>query len=199
MMPAYCPESAPPGEKALYAALASSDGTEGWIALHSLGIAEHVRQVEGEADFVVIVPGHGLLIIEVKSHHTINRLDDGRWKLGNDAPTSRSPFQQAGEAMHSLRAYLQRKNVDVHSFSMLSAVWFTSVRARTMLPASPEWHAWQVLDSQDLRAGVPAAICARSGLEQLTSSGKNSAAQPLAQTRQRPSASRRCCDLASRP
>ena len=31
-------------------------GTEGWIVLHSLAIAEHVRQVEGEADFVVIVP-----------------------------------------------------------------------------------------------------------------------------------------------
>ncbi len=29
----------------------------GWIVLHSLGIADHVRQVEGEADFVVIVPG----------------------------------------------------------------------------------------------------------------------------------------------
>ena len=34
---------------------------------------------------------------------------------------------------------------------MLRAVWFTGVRARTMLPANPEWHDWQVLDSEDLR------------------------------------------------
>jgi hypothetical protein len=40
---------------------------------------------------------------------------------------------------------------------MLSAVWFTGVRARTMLPPNPEWHDWQVLDSEDLKA-APAAI-----------------------------------------
>src|SRR5699024_394927 len=39
----------------------------------------------------------------------------------------------------------------------LSAVWFTGVRARTMLPANPEWHDWQVMDSEDVRS-APAAI-----------------------------------------
>lgn len=158
MMPSYRPESAPPGEKALYAALASSPGTEGWIVLHSLAIAEHVRQVEGEADFVVIVPDHGVLVIEVKSHQTISVLDDGQWKLGHDRPTSRHPFKQANEAMHSLRCFLESKNLDLRSIPLLSCAWFTEVRARTMLPSSTEWHDWQVLDSEDLRKGVPAAI-----------------------------------------
>lgn len=158
MMPGYCPDTAPPGEKALHAALSSSPDTEGWIVLHSLGIADHVRQVEGEADFVVIVPDRGVLVIEVKSHLTVDRLDDGRWKLGRDAPTNRGPFQQAGEAMHSLRAYLENKQVDVRSIPFLSAVWFTHVRARPMLPPSPEWHPWQVLDSEDLRAGAAPAV-----------------------------------------
>ena len=158
MMPAYCPETAPPGEKSLYAALASNENTDDWIVLHSLGIADHVRQVEGEADFVVIVPDQGVLVIEVKSHQSIDRLSDGRWKLGNDAPTTRGPFQQAGEAMHSLRAFLERKQVDLRSIPMLSAVWFTQVRARTMLPSTPEWHHWQVLDSEDFRAGADSAV-----------------------------------------
>ncbi|WP_369046795.1 nuclease-related domain-containing DEAD/DEAH box helicase [Sinomonas sp. P10A9] len=157
MMPAYCPNDAPPGERALYAALSSSSETADWIVLHSLGIADHVRQVEGEADFVVIVPEHGVLVIEVKSHQSIHRRADGRWKLGNDAPTTRGPFQQVRECMHSLRNFLERKHVDLRSVPLLYAVWFTSIRARTMLPEDPEWHAWQVLDSEDLRA-APAAV-----------------------------------------
>lgn len=157
MMPAFCPAGAPPGEKAVYAALQGGAETGDWVVLHSLGIADHVHQVEGEADFVVIVPGAGVLVIEVKSHQSVDRRRDGSWKFGNDAPTARGPFQQAGEAMHSLRNYLDKKRVDLRSVPVLSAVWFTGVRARTMLPENPEWHDWQVLDSEDLKA-APAAV-----------------------------------------
>lgn len=157
MMPGFCPDDAPPGEKAVYAKLRDSDDTEEWLVLHSLGIANHVRQVEGEADFVVIVPGAGILVIEVKSHRSIDRGSDGTWRLGNNAPTARGPFQQASEAMHSLRSYLTKKNVGLRSIPMLSAVWFTGVRARTSLPGNPEWHDWQVMDSEDVKS-APAAI-----------------------------------------
>ncbi|MGP5396533.1 NERD domain-containing protein [Arthrobacter rhombi] len=156
MMPGFCPEDAPPGEKSLYTAMNSSSETTDWIVLHSLGIADHVTQVEGEADFVVIVPGVGILVIEVKSHQTIHRRADGQWKLGRDAPTARGPFEQARGAMHSLRSFLEKK-IDLRSTPVLYAVWFTSVRARSMLPANPEWHDWQVLDSESLKA-APAAI-----------------------------------------
>lgn len=158
MMPAYCPADAPPGERAVYAALASGDGTNEWTVLHSLGIAEHVRQVEGEADFVVIVPNGGILVIEVKSHRSIEYRADGRWKLGNDPPKERSPFDQAKEEMYSIRAHLERRHVSLRSIPVVYAVWFTHVRARTMLPQSLEWHEWQVLDSEDLRTGAPAAL-----------------------------------------
>lgn len=158
MMPAYCPDSAPPGEKSLFETLAAAPGSNSWVVLHSLGISDHVRQVEGEADFVVIIPKRGVLVIEVKSHRSIDRLPDGRWKLGNDAPTARGPFQQASEAMYSIRNYMVKRGVELRSMPVLDAVWFTSVRARTMLPASPEWHPWQVLDSEDLRADATAAI-----------------------------------------
>lgn len=41
---------------------------------------------------------------------------------------------------------------------MLDAVWFTHVRARTMLAGTPEWHDWQVLDSEDLRNPAELAV-----------------------------------------
>lgn len=158
MMPAYCPQDAPPGEKAVCAELQRSDETSDWIVLHSLGIANHTRQVAGEADFVVIVPDAGILVIEVKSHRSIDRAIDGTWRLGNDAPTVRGPFQQASDAMHSVRNFLGSKHVDLRSVPMLSVVWFTSVRARTMLPTNPEWHHWQVLDSEDLKTARAAIL-----------------------------------------
>ncbi|MEU1994521.1 NERD domain-containing protein/DEAD/DEAH box helicase [Nocardia gamkensis] len=157
MIPPFFPEDSAPGEQAVYRALAASTDTDDWIVLHSLNIAEHVRNPEGEADFVVIAPKLGLLVIEVKSHQQID-VRDGRWYLGRHPPTTRGPFKQASEAMHSIRKELLKKKVDLRSLPTLSAVWFTAVRARTMLKPSPEWAAWQVLDSEDLKRDPLAAI-----------------------------------------
>jgi hypothetical protein len=143
-------------EKAVFAALRDAAGTEHWTVLHSLGIAQHERQVEGEADFVIVAPDAGLLVIEVKSHLSVARSSDGAWRLGQDPPTVRGPFQQAQEAMHSIRDYLLSKRVELRDVPILHAVWFTGVRARATLPDSPEWHSWQVLDSSDLPSAVQA-------------------------------------------
>ncbi|MGA3539033.1 NERD domain-containing protein [Micromonosporaceae bacterium DT194] len=158
MMPPYCPSDASPGEKDLFRLLAQHDETDDWIVLHSLAIASHTRQVEGEADFVVIVPNRGILVIEVKAHLSIKCTPDGMWKLGSQAPTPRSPFKQAAEAMHSIRAYLLKQGVSLRSVPILNVVWFTHLRARAQIPSSPEWHPWQLLDSEDMRRGVPAAV-----------------------------------------
>lgn len=157
MIPAYFPESSAPGERALYSALAACDDTDDWTVLHSVGIAEHIKKPQGEADFVVVVPEHGVLVIEVKSHLSVE-FRDGVWHLGRDKPITRGPFQQASDAKFSLRNYLQKKQIDVHSLPVVSAAWFTAVRARASLGSSPEWHDWEVLDSEDLRNGVRAAV-----------------------------------------
>ncbi|MFL1592770.1 NERD domain-containing protein [Rhodococcus ruber] len=141
----------------MYRALASSADTDDWIVLHSLTIAEHVRNPEGEADFVIVAPGLGVLVVEVKSHEQID-VRDGAWYLGRQQPTTRGPFKQASEAMHSIRRELLRKKVDLRSVPTLSAVWFTAVRARTMLKPSSEWSSWQVLDSEDLKQDPIGAI-----------------------------------------
>ena len=150
LIPPVFPEDAPPGEKSVFRALARDDETDDWIVLHSLNIAEHVRNPEGEADFVIVAPGLGVLVVEVKSHDHFS-FDDGVWRLGNQAPTTRGPFKQASEAMHSIRKELLRKKVELRSIPTLSAVWFTATRARTMLKPTSEWADWQVLDSEDLK------------------------------------------------
>ncbi|KAA9151700.1 AAA family ATPase [Microbacterium lushaniae] len=157
LIPAFFPEDSAPGEQSVFRAIANSAGADDWIVLHSLNIAEHVRNPEGEADFVVVAPGIGLLVIEVKSHEQID-FRDGAWYLGRHKPTTRGPFNQASEAMHSIRKELIRRGVDLRSLPTLSAVWFTAVRARTMLKPSAEWASWQVLDSEDLKHDPVGAI-----------------------------------------
>jgi hypothetical protein len=157
MIPAFFPEDAPPGEKMLYQALARSKDTDEWTVLHSVGIADHVKNPQGEADFVVIGPNLGILIIEVKSHDYVH-FEEGVWHLGSQKPDTRGPIKQASQAKYSIRQYLERKQVEVRSVPVISAAWFTAVRARTTLPASSEWHDWEVLDSEDLKNDPIAAI-----------------------------------------
>ncbi|KWW97918.1 nuclease [Carbonactinospora thermoautotrophica] len=158
MIPPLIGDDAAPGERLVFQRLASDPASEGWTVLHSLDLAKHVRQVQGEADFVVIAPGRGVAIIEIKSHERVARGEDGQWLLGNKPPTPRSPFQQASGAMHTILAYLRGKRIDLRGIPVVYGVWFTHVRARAILPPSPEWHSWQLLDRDDFRTGAARAV-----------------------------------------
>ncbi|MFC5061131.1 nuclease-related domain-containing DEAD/DEAH box helicase [Actinomycetospora atypica] len=158
MIPPIMPEGCPPGERMLFERFASDPSTAGWSVLHSLDIARHRRQVQGEADFVVVAPGLGVAVIEVKSHRSIRREENGTWVLGSQPPRAKSPFQQASDEMHSIRDYLQKRRVALQGTPIVFAVWFTHIRARRILPTSPEWHPWQLLDRDDLEGGPGSAV-----------------------------------------
>lgn len=75
------------GEKEVFRRLRDDPGTEGWIVLHSLSIAEHVERVSGEIDFVVIIPRKGVLCLEIKgcSASQLRRDDRGLWFYSRDS------------------------------------------------------------------------------------------------------------------
>lgn len=149
MIPAHMdPTTSSPGEKVLFHKLASAPGTDDWIVLHSLTLPEHLRQVEGEVDFVIVVPQLGVLCLEVKSHKHVRRDDHGIWQLGSQKPTPRSPFRQAADAMHSLRKQLVKQAPVLERVPFSSAVAFTHVDFK--LAVAAEWHQWQVLDASAL-------------------------------------------------
>lgn len=149
MIPPRVSPEAPPGEQLVFSTLASAPGTDDWVALHSLGIAEHITQAKGEADFVVMVPGFGVLFIEVKSHLSVSRTEHGEWVLGNSQPTTRGPFEQSENAMYSVRRYLEKQGFDLRHVPIFSGVWFTGLHARRLLPQTNEWKSWQLLDKGD--------------------------------------------------
>jgi hypothetical protein len=117
--------------------------------LHSLHIAEHVRQVEGEADFIVLIPGRGVLCLEVKGHLQAE-YRDGAWYLGkNAAPDYRGPFRQADEAMRSIKKKVVNSFAQAKSVLFWPAVIFTHCQP-AVSSTTGEWHSWQLLTSTDL-------------------------------------------------
>jgi Nuclease-related domain/AAA domain len=133
------------GEKEIFSKLQSDPHTQEWIVLHSLDIANHRRHISGEVDFVVIVPGKGVLCVEVKACHRIRRTG-GQWYYGADPkPDSRGPFKQASEAMHSLRKRLSERSPSLSRIPFWSAVIFPYIPFEMQ---SEEWHSWQVIDSR---------------------------------------------------
>jgi hypothetical protein len=132
------------GEREIFTRLRDEPGTKDWIVLHSLDIAHHLRQVVGEADFVIITPALGVLCLEVKACHSLQRAN-GLWYYGRDLHGDpRGPFKQASEAMHSLRQQVIRIEPALSRVPFWSAVASPYVEFRV---TSDEWHAWQVIDS----------------------------------------------------
>ena len=157
MIPSLISDDAPPGERDLFAALAAAPNTDDWLALHSLRLAKHPRQQRGEADFVVIAPGHGMVVVEVKSHLSVARDRQGRWLLGRSAPSTRSPFAQADDAKFAISEFLSTQ-LGMTAVHIESCVWFTHVPARRDVPAAIEWPAFQLLDMTDLARDPVAAL-----------------------------------------
>ena len=139
-----CPS---PGEREVFERLKESN-TPDWIVLHSLDLAHHVRQVSGEADFVVIVPSKGVLCLEVKACRRLSRNETG-WIYGSETvPDPRGPFRQASEAMHSIRTRLLKKRPGFAHVLFWSAVVFPYVDFNVR---SDEWRDWQVIDASLFR------------------------------------------------
>lgn len=148
MIPAQIYNGVPsPGEQEVFQRFKTSSGADDWIVLHSLDIAHHVRQVAGEADFVVIIPNEGVLCLEVKACRDLFRSGDG-WYYGSERePDPRGPFKQASEAMHSIRKSLIARRPDLAHVLFWSAVVFPYL---TFSQKSDEWHQWQVIDAPAL-------------------------------------------------
>ena len=53
-------------ERKLFPRLKKMPDTENWTILHSVNIANHETQMQGETDFMVFIPGQPVLLLEVK-------------------------------------------------------------------------------------------------------------------------------------
>lgn len=146
MYPNYCITESP-GERKLFNFLRESSRSQNWIVLHSLHIARHISKTKGEADFVVLIPSLGVVVIEVKSHQEI-KVMQGSWFFGRENTPHESPFRQSETAMYSIRKHLVSQNSIFSRIPFLNVVWFTEIdfpKKNQM-----EYQSWQVLNISDL-------------------------------------------------
>lgn len=84
---------------------------EEWIVLHSFRLPNHHTVVFGEADFIVIAPGYGVFVLEIKSGGV--GFDGSEWCFINrnheKTYKTRGPFQQAREAMFEIKKILAER------------------------------------------------------------------------------------------
>ena len=102
-------EGTPKSELLVWGALESLPNS--WRVFHSVGfqVRKGHKVVDGEADFVLLHPKHGFIVLEIKGG-TVT-VEDGNWyqesKGGNRHRLPQSPFQQASGAMYDLREYIE--------------------------------------------------------------------------------------------
>lgn len=146
MIPPLVAADTPKGERQLFAKLRDDPIAKEWLVLHSFGIRRHVTRSEGEADMVIVVPGQGVLCVEVKGCGVVRK--GGLWTYSYDPPRTSTvgPFRQASQAAHSIRQYLAHKDPSLGSLLFHSAVLFTEV---DFVDKSLEWEPWQIFGRSD--------------------------------------------------
>jgi len=160
--PIFDPETPSFGEKYVYEHLADDESRPEWVVLHSQDIPLHRRQMEGEADFIIVAPGLGVVVLEVKGAGKLD-IRDGVWFYGGDSKGKpRSPFRQASDAMHSVRDSVWKERTQLKDVLFWSAVCFPFLEFARQ---SKEWAPWQIIDQSRL-AEATLAECIEHVLEQ---------------------------------
>ena len=104
------PETKSNAEKKIFSALKRMPDTDDWVVLHSVALADHPTQSQGEADFVIVIPNKGIIVLEVKGGGI--SFSDGIWfscDRNLNLYQIKNPQQEANEAMHAIRDYIAKK------------------------------------------------------------------------------------------
>jgi hypothetical protein len=145
LWPRSAPRSDNRGERRVWESL-SKHLPHGWTAWHSLRVRVPQGQ-DGELDFVVAVPGRGVLLLECKGGKLA--MTDGRWTQ-NGHPLNRAPREQALEARKKLVGVLEHRFPgQPRPFMAVAAIFPETAWATDFAPRSADLHD-AVLGAHDL-------------------------------------------------
>jgi hypothetical protein len=131
------------------------DVSREFVAFHHVAwiIPGSRRPEQGEADFVLAHPEHGLLVLEVKGGTISYDAAAGKWwTRGKEGDAQiKDPFHQARKNSHSLRRLLERgKRVSDNRFFSAYAVAWPDTRIKTAR-LKPDAPREVIIDGDDLR------------------------------------------------
>ncbi|MFT3942235.1 MAG: NERD domain-containing protein [Ancrocorticia sp.] len=153
MIPSVYRAGANRSERRLYSALEGIMDRPDWIVFHSLPVRQHVSKMMGEADFVVVIPGRGIVVVETKSPKQVD-YTEGVWVLDRTPKPHKNPFAQVDGAVGSIRAYLRREGAIEGNEPIARLVWFTSIGRHhfgVRAPSDLTFFEWELAWADDLR------------------------------------------------
>lgn len=134
-----------PGEQEVYRLL-RNQLPDSWVVRHHFPACwlDGVHLRECECDFIVLAPGKGLMLLEVKSSHGYHS-EAGKWfrvKPGGIRELTRNPFEQVSATKHKLVERISARvfHSSKHEFPGIfgHAVVYPFGRALGQLPGSTE-------------------------------------------------------------
>lgn len=148
ILPPYIDQSCKStGEKMIFEMFKNESFTKDWIILHSLNLSQHTRRLYGEIDFLLLIPGAGIFVMEVKGGDV--RCVDGVWefrdKFGN-LNKNKSPFSQARDAMFSLQVAIRKEFGPKHIYNRIQYGFFVAFPQVHFDIRNVEYEPWQVFD-----------------------------------------------------
>ena len=117
------------GERIVFEKLTDDATHLNWIALHSLKQSLTSKQFQAEGDFVVMIPGKGLVIIEVKGA-TAATLVGETWTFEGVDPKAvhKSPLEQIDITRRNIKRRFRDNDLDDMAIPMARLVWFPKLQ-----------------------------------------------------------------------
>src|SRR5665647_3545909 len=153
------PEVKSNAERKIFEWFKNDPDTDGWIVLHSLGIANHRTLLYGELDFIVIAPKYGVFALEVKGGRVKRK--DGNWyfidKYGNETKKRRGPFEQANEGVFSLFDIVKSKcerSSNLPNLLFTTGIMFPDIIFKVDDVDGEQWQIFDQNDGQNVSAFI---------------------------------------------
>lgn len=157
MIPAFIDEDTKStAERKLYTMLRDMPDTDDWYVLHSVGIARHPTQSQGEADFIVIFPDGGTFALEVKGGGI--SYENGIWYSTDRFGVQniiKNPVAEANNAMHALMTFVEKNNTENLQWSLFGfGVVFpdSTVHGRFSIPDLDDFQIADIDNYYDIKA-----------------------------------------------
>lgn len=151
MIPAQPRAGANKSEQAVFTAFEGIPRRPDWIVIHSLQLTDNLFSLHGEADFVVFVPGRGILVIETKSPNYAV-YDGGDWYLDKTPKPDKSPLAQLDKATASIQRFLENRDL-YKDVPIARLVWLTSLsrfQFENKTPGDMQFYEWELALSEDI-------------------------------------------------
>lgn len=149
------PPGAKPGanrsEREVFTAFEGIPDRPNWIVIHSLQMAHNLFSLEGEADFIVMVPGKGIVVIETKNPKYVE-YKDGNWYLDKLPNPTKDPLQQVSRARSNIRGFLKLQDEEINDIPFARMLWFTSIGRHQFINNSAgdmQFFEWELGLSED--------------------------------------------------